>query len=245
MHRITIMKQISTSEHLTQDTTFLKFFLILILLGILLLVNYFWDLMSYFSPDAMQAWLTESGRFAPLVYIVVMVIAIVISPIPSLPLDIAAGAFFGPFLGTIYSVIGALVGSVISFLIARFLGRKLVEKLLKGHINFCTICSDKILTKMVFISRLLPMVSFDVVSYGAGLTKMSLFRFSIATFLGMLPLTFVYNYFGSVILFHKGWTFSVGMLIVLFFFGVPHFIEKKNLFPHLHGIKESKNLNKK
>jgi uncharacterized membrane protein YdjX (TVP38/TMEM64 family) len=51
----------------------------------------------------------------------------------------------------------------------------------------------------VFFSRLFPVVSFDIISYGAGLTKMSLGNFSVATFLGMLPLTFIYNTFGSVL----------------------------------------------
>ena len=83
------------------------------------------------------------------------------------------------------------------------------------------------------------MVSFDVVSYGAGLTKMSLMRFSIATFLGMLPLTFVYNYFGSVLIFHKGWALVFGLLMVLLFFGLPRFIEKKNLFPLHHATEET------
>ena len=73
----------------------------------------------------------------------VMALAIVVTPIPSLPLDIAAGAFFGPLLGTLYSALGALGGSAISFLIARLLGRDLVQRLLRGHINFCAHCSAK------------------------------------------------------------------------------------------------------
>lgn len=129
----------------------------------------------------------------------VMALAVIISPIPSLPLDVAAGAFFGPLLGTVYSLVGALGGAVVSFLIARFLGRNIIERFLRGHINFCTKCSDRLLTKVIFLSRLLPIVSFDIVSYGTGLSKMSLRAFSVATFVGMIPLTFVYDYFGSVL----------------------------------------------
>ena len=116
----------------------------------------------------------------------------------------------------------------------------MVEKILGGHVKFCTACSDRILTKIVFLSRLLPMVSFDVVSYGAGLTKMSLSLFSNATFLGMLPLTFLYNYFGPVITFHRGWSLTCGLLMVFLFFGLPLFLEKKNwLAPH-HEIKKQR-----
>jgi uncharacterized membrane protein YdjX (TVP38/TMEM64 family) len=184
------------------------------------------DIFSYFSPERIQGWLEQVGVAAPLVYMLVMALAIVVSPIPSLPLDIAAGAFFGPFLGTLYSAVGALGGSVVSFLIARFLGRELVRRLLRGHINFCVGCSDKILTKVVFFSRLIPVVSFDIVSYGAGLTAMSLGKFVLATFLGMLPLTFVYNYFGSLLVI-RGWLSAlIASVFVLLFFLLPRLIER-------------------
>jgi uncharacterized membrane protein YdjX (TVP38/TMEM64 family) len=162
-----------------------------------------------------------------------MAVAVVVSPIPSLPLDIAAGAFFGPLLGTVYSVIGALGGAVASFLLARYLGRQAIERYLKGHINFCNDCSDRLLTKIVFLSRLLPFVSFDVVSYGAGLTKMSLRNFAIATCLGMIPLTFIYNYFGSVLVFENRVTLILGFLLVILFFLMPKWIEKKKLIGKL------------
>ena len=127
-------------------------------------------------------------------------------------------------------IMGALIGAVISFTIARFLGRELIERLLHGHINFCRNCSDKLLTKIVFLSRLIPFVSFDIVSYGAGLTKMSLRRFSIATFLGMLPLTFIYNYFGAALVLESKITFAIGIILVMLFFLIPRWIEKQNLF---------------
>jgi uncharacterized membrane protein YdjX (TVP38/TMEM64 family) len=209
---------------------FIKIFLLIILVIILLLFQFVWDIASYAHPEQIQKWLSSAGSLAPLTYIVTMVLAVVISPIPSLPLDIAAGAFFGPFLGTIYSVIGALGGAVVSFMISRFIGREFIERFLGGHINFCTECSDELLTKIVFFSRLLPVVSFDVISYGAGLTKMSLKKFSMATALGMIPLTFVYNYFGSVLVIGKVLTIFLGLIMVILFFMIPRWIERHNLF---------------
>ena len=200
------------------------------LAAILLLSLFFLDIASYFDPDRIKQFLTETGKFAPAVFILVMASAVVISPIPSLPLDSAAGAFFGPFLGTIYCSLGGLGGAVLSFLISRFLGRDFIERFLGGHINFCRVCSDKLLTKIVFLSRPLPIVSFDVVSFGAGLTKMSPRNFTLATFFVMLPLTFIYNYFGSVLVVGKGLTIMFGLILVVLFFLVPGFIERKGLF---------------
>ncbi len=212
-----------------KKTYIIKGIILVALASAVYCLQYFFDIASFFKPEQIEIWLADSGSFAPVLYMLIMCMAVVISPIPSLPLDIAAGAFFGPVLGTIYSVAGALGGAVISFMIARFLGRELVEKYLGGHVNFCESCSDKILTKIVFLSRLLPVVSFDIISYGAGLTKMSLKKFSVATFLGMVPLTFLYNYSGSVLVFGSGLSFSLGVLMVVLFFLVPKWLENKGV----------------
>ena len=143
------------------------------------------------------------------------------------------------------SAYGALGGAIISFSIARLLGRELIERFLHGHINFCTTCSDRLLTLVIFLTRLVPVVSFDLVSYGAGLTKMSLRRFSLATFLGMLPLTFVYNYFGSALLVDKWLAIGLGLVMVLLFFLVPLWIERyappaiRGIFRHIEPATSS------
>lgn len=191
---------------------------------ILLLARHM-DIAYTFSPEAITARLARAGKFSPLLFMGIMALTVA-SPLPSLPLDIAAGAFFGPALGTLYSATGALGGAIISFSIARLLGRELIERFLRGHINFCTACSDRLLTAVVFFTRLLPVVSFDMVSYGAGLTKMSFKKFSLATFLGMLPLTFAYNYFGSTLVIDGRLAVILGLVMVLLFFLVPLWIER-------------------
>jgi len=188
------------------------------------------DILPLLHPDRIRGFLGDAGRLAPILYMGMMALAVIISPIPSVPLDIAAGAFFGPLLGTVYSSIGALGGGVVSFLLARFLGRAIVERFLGGHIHFCRRCSDRLLTKIVFFSRLLPFVSFDIISYGAGLTQMSLKAFAGATFLGMLPLTFAYNYFGSFLVVGEKVTVVFGIAAVGFLIVFPMLIERYNLF---------------
>lgn len=220
--------------------------LVLILFG----ANYLWDLTSYIPPDRIQGILGKAGSLAPLLYMAVMALAVVIPFIPTLPLDIAAGAFFGPFLGTLYSAVGATAGAAAAFLLARYLGREFVAGFLSGHINFCTLCSDRLLTKVVAISRLLPFVSFKVVSYGAGLTMMSLKAFSLATFLGMLPMTFAYNYYGAAILASgRGTVLILGLLLVFFLFWFPRLVERYDLFSMRtllqHGEEETEPQNQK
>jgi len=207
---------------------YIKIILLIALVITLVCSQIFWNVSSYFRPENIEEWLEGAGKFAPVLYIFMMTAAVIVSPIPSLPPDIAAGAYFGPLPGTLYSVIGALTGAVVSFLLALVLGRELIERFLGGHVNFCEHCSDNLLSKMVFFSRLLPVVSFDVISYGAGLTKMSLKTFSAAAFFGMIPLTFMYNYFGSVLVFGKGLTCIAGLVMVVLFFLIPKGSKERN-----------------
>jgi uncharacterized membrane protein YdjX (TVP38/TMEM64 family) len=188
------------------------------------------DLTAFFYPSRIQEILAMAGVFAPLIFMALMALAVVITIIPSLPLDVAAGAFFGPLAGTFYSVLGATVGAVASFFISRFLGREFMARILTGHINFCTRCSDRLLTKVIFLSRLLPFVSFDIVSYGAGLTMMSVRAFALATFIGALPLTFIYNYFGATLVMSRSLALLFGLLVVAAVFVLPRLIERYDLF---------------
>jgi uncharacterized membrane protein YdjX (TVP38/TMEM64 family) len=202
------------------------------LIAVLLLfvaLQYAFDVVQYLQPEAVQATLAEFGFLAPFAYVVIMAL-VVVTPLPSLPLNIAAGTYFGPILGTLYSVTGATVGALISFSLARFLGREMIERYLRGHINFCTPCSDHLLMKLVLLGRLIPVLSFDLISYGAGLTKMSARNYIIANVIGMLPLTFIYNYFGSMVKVNVWVSIVSGLLFSALFFMLPHWIERYNLF---------------
>ena len=57
--------------------------------------------------------------------------AIVVSPIPTLSLDILAGRMFGPVLGTLDAALGAVLGALASFHIARFFGRVFLSRVLE------------------------------------------------------------------------------------------------------------------
>lgn len=187
------------------------------------------DLEAHFDPTRIQNLLAASGPLAPLVFAVIMAV-VVVSPIPSFPFDIAAGVYFGPWLGTLYAATGAALGAVAAFQIARWFGRDLVEQLVRGHISFCTACSDRLLTRLIFVTRMIPVVSFKVVSYGAGLTNMSVGRFALATFFGMLPLTFVYVSAGRLLLGNGLLPIAGGIGVIVGFLILPMAIERFDVF---------------
>jgi uncharacterized membrane protein YdjX (TVP38/TMEM64 family) len=199
------------------------------------------DYASWLNLERLQALLHRAGWLAPLVYMGMMALAVVIAIIPSLPLDVAAGAFFGPLLGTLYSALGATVGAAVAFLIARYLGREAVKRFVEGHISFCRECSNRLLTRVVFISRLIPFISFDVVSYGAGLTQMSFWSFTLASFFGMLPLTFLYNQFGTGLMVNQPLAVFLGIVMIVLLFIGPGLVERYHLLsggPHVQHSKD-------
>ncbi|MGH7254763.1 MAG: TVP38/TMEM64 family protein [Nitrospirales bacterium] len=194
--------------------------LVLLLAGAYVAVQVL-DLRLLLDPERVAAWLDRLGLLAPLVFMAVMATAVVVSPIPSLPLDLAGGATFGILPGTLYAVIGAEVGAIVSFLIGRALGREVLTRLLRVNLAFCERCSDHHLWLFVFLSRLLPIFSFDVISYGAGLTNMSLKAFALATLLGMIPPTFALTAFGGSVV-HGTWPWVIlGAVLVILFLLLP------------------------
>lgn len=204
---------------------------VLVVAAILLERRY--HLSAVLSARSIEGWLEDAGPLAPLAFVFVMA-ATVVTPAPTFPLDVLAGRFFGPVLGTLYAVTGATLGAMASFLLARWLGRDFVARLLKGHIHFCRACSDMLLTKVVFLVRLVPAVSFDLVSYGAGLTRMSLTRFALASFLGMLPLTFLYASVGPLLSIGRTTVWIGGAAAVALLLLLPRWIERYNLLGLRH-----------
>ena len=137
-----------------------------------------WGVFDYLKPGAIEKVLENAGALAPLLHIFLMAIAIVLSPLPSIPLAVTGGMFFGPFLGSVYSLIGALSGAIASFLIARHIGIELVERICRKPLAFYPKGTENLIMRIVLFSRLIPVISFDVVSYGAGLTKLPLRKFN-------------------------------------------------------------------
>ena len=147
--------------------------------------------------DLLRQWFTKFGLWGPILVIGLMIFAILISPIPSAPIALAAGAIYGHFWGAIYVAIGAEAGAIAAFSIARFLGYDAMHKRFGQQLGNSMVGSQNALTLIVFVSRLLPFISFDIVSYAAGLTPLKLWRFSIATAAGIIPASFLLAHFGT------------------------------------------------
>jgi len=147
--------------------------------------------------NAVGSLISAAGPWGPLAVVALMTVAVVASPIPSAPIALASGAAYGHYAGTVYVAVGSEIGALVAFLIARGLGRGPVERLLGVKADYGLLGSQNALTLAVFASRLLPFVSFDAMSYVAGLTGLHLWRFALATIAGILPASFLLAHVGS------------------------------------------------
>lgn len=147
--------------------------------------------------DRLQLWVSELGPTGPMIIMALMAIAIVINPIPSAPIALAAGAAYGHTWGTVYVVIGAAAGALAAFGIARWAGYELLHRMFGKKLYLGWFGSQNSLMLLVFISRLIPFLSFDLVSYGAGLTNIRVCRFAVATLAGLIPASFLLAHFGG------------------------------------------------
>lgn len=106
-----------------RHSQFIQALALVILLAALALAEHSWGLSAWFQTDRLAELLNSAGIWAPIVYMTLMACAVAISPIPSLTLDLAAGAFFGFWLGTLYSILGAMIDTSMAFGIANYLRR--------------------------------------------------------------------------------------------------------------------------
>lgn len=157
----------------------------------------FVDPGEVFAREEIEAMIVRAGIWGPVTVIVLMTAAVVASPIPSAPIALAAGAAYGHYAGTAFVAIGAELGAMFAFLLARTLGRGPVKRMLGDKADYGLLGSQNALTLTVFVSRLLPFVSFDAMSYAAGLSCLHFWRFALATIAGILPASFVLAHVGS------------------------------------------------
>ena len=146
---------------------------------------------------ALKSLVARLGAWGPAAVIGLMALAILVSPIPSAPIALAAGALYGHTWGTLYVLLGAEIGALAAFGIARLVGYEVLRRWLGERLSLGWLGSQNALMGLVFVSRLLPFVSFDVISYAAGLTVLSAWRFALATLAGIVPASFLLAHFGA------------------------------------------------
>lgn len=142
--------------------------------------------------------LREWGVLAPVVFIALQALQVILSPIPGEATGILGGYLFGQWLGLLYSTIGLTLGSIGAFAIGRWLGahyvKNLVSKETWSRLGFIVEAEGAVLC---FIVYLIPGLPKDIVSYLFGISPMPLWVFAVVSGLGRLPGTWVLSTQGA------------------------------------------------
>lgn len=165
----------------------------MLLLGALVV---FWHpLVAMFrNPLRAREVIASGGPLGPLIFIGMQIAQVVIAPIPGQVTGFVGGFLFGSVWGTIYTMIGLTLGSTFVFWLARRLGRPFVERFVKKEtVDRFDYLAHKHGVIVLFFVFLLPFFPDDMICYIAGLTRIRLRSFLVATTVGRLPSVFAIN----------------------------------------------------
>ena len=147
---------------------------------------------------AVRDYILSFGAWAPVISAALMVLQALLAFLPAFIIAFANGLAFGAFWGGMLSLGSAALAAAICFGISHALGRSVAETMLgKKSLGAADRWFARYGAYAVLFARLIPIISFDAVSYAAGLTRMNFFKFLLATTIGMAPATFVYSYLGQ------------------------------------------------
>ncbi|MEH6562819.1 MAG: TVP38/TMEM64 family protein [Marinobacter sp.] len=194
-----------------------------VLLLLVALVAIYWIMLetgvlaTVTNKIALREWIDQLGYWGPVGIIGLMIMAIVLSPIPSAPVAMVAGAVYGSFWGTVFVVVGAEAGALIAFTIARSLGYDVIHRWSRVRPVLNWLSKDRsqsTLMLIIFASRLVPFISFDAVSYAAGLTPLAFWRFVVATLAGVIPAAYLITAFGGLLMATESGLVTIILILV-------------------------------
>lgn len=173
------------------------------------------------SLEEIKAWVLGHGAWATVIYIATFVVLpIFFFPVPVIVL--AGGTIFGLFKGTLYTMIGVLINTPIMYFIGRFLLKDFVHNFVDNHMSeklrkALKSTNQKVLALVLFIIRLSPIFSYNLVNYISGVTEIKFLPYILTTIAGVLPGVIVFINIGENVLNvgSKEFFISLSFLLVL------------------------------
>lgn len=203
--------------------TVIKLAILLILLIILIWIN---QRFFKLDPLTVKEWILSFGIWSSILYIVLYSIRPLVL-FPASILSIAGGLAFGPYLGTLYTMIGATLGAIIAYLAASKLNLNVLKDTENKKVAQLKNQLEKHGFLYVLILRLIPLIHFDLISYAAGVSKVKLLPFAAATFIGIIPGTFAFNFLGSSVVAGDTETIIIACIVFLILLIAPLFFRKR------------------
>jgi uncharacterized membrane protein YdjX (TVP38/TMEM64 family) len=183
-----------------------------------------------FLKETVRAW----GWMAPLVFIAIQALQVIISPIPGEITGPVGGALFGTWLGLFYSTIGLTVGTLFCFWVGRKWGEPLVRPWLSEHhwnqMNFILEAEGAIIC---FILYLIPGFPKDIISYLFGISPMPFWLFAVVSTVGRLPGTWISSYFGAHVA-EQQYIYAIAFMAIVFALCLPLYYYRERILKRFH-----------
>lgn len=152
----------------------------------------------YVDKRFLKQTLREWGLLAPVIFIGLQALQVIIAPIPGELSGILGGYLFGEWVGLFYSTLGLTVGSVAAFGVGRWLGAHYVQRLVSPDawrkMGFIVEAEGAILCFIIF---LIPGLPKDMTCYLFGLSPMPFWIFAVVSTLGRIPGTWILSAQGA------------------------------------------------
>lgn len=148
-----------------------------------------------FDPATIERLIRGIGVWAPIGHLVLFALATVLF-VPGALFGLAGGLLFGPFLGTIVNLTGATLGATVAFLIARYVAGDWIKQRAGGRLARLVSGVEAEGWRFVALTRLVPLVPFNLLNYALGLTGIRLLPYVLTSLLCMIPGTLAYTWLG-------------------------------------------------
>ena len=151
---------------------------------------------------------------------------------PALPLLVTGGVLFGAWLGTLFSITGTMLGAMGGYFFARLIAPPRLQAWLTERLPMDRLRSDRSFLTLVRM-RLVPVVPFSAVNYGAGLVHAPLRSYLASTLVGQLPSTVLYSLFADQLVRRAGVGAGVGSsllaisALLLVLSALPWFVQRR------------------
>ncbi|HEU5140562.1 MAG TPA: TVP38/TMEM64 family protein [Bacillales bacterium] len=179
------------------------------------------------NPGYIQRWLLSWGWRAPIIFLAMFTVR-PFTLFPSSLLAITAGLAFGVWEGFLYTMIGSFSGAVLSFWAVRKLGKSLVKKEWTGGY------SKKLQNQLehrgffyVLLFRLIPFLTFDLITYMAAVSKVRFRDYFFGTLFGIVPGAFAYTFLGSSVASGEYQMVMLAFVVLLVVVAVPLLLRNK------------------
>ncbi|KAM7501332.1 hypothetical protein LguiB_000236 [Lonicera macranthoides] len=146
-------------------------------------------------------WIKQDlGPWGPVV-LAIAYIPLTVLAVPASVLTLGGGYLFGLPVGFVADSIGATIGATAAFLLGRTIGRSYVISKLKNYPKFqaVAIAIQRSGFKIVLLLRLVPLLPFNMLNYLLSVTPVRLGEYILASWVGMMPITFALVYVGTTL----------------------------------------------